>query len=82
MNESSLKRIFKGVVISNKMDKTLVVKLDKRVKHKLYKKFIIRSTKVYVHDENNEALNGDIVCVKEIASKSKMKSFLLLKIIK
>ena len=52
--KKSLKRKLTGVVVSNKMDKTVTVKLERRVKHPLYGKFLRKSTKVHAHDEKND----------------------------
>ena len=58
-------RILTGVVTSNKADKTITVKIERKVKHPLYGKVVKRASKVHAHDENNSASIGDIVSVKE-----------------
>ncbi len=73
--KKSLKRKLTGVVVSNKMDKTVTVKLERRVKHPLYGKFLRKSTKVHAHDEKNDCLEGDIVTVEEHRPISKSKSW-------
>jgi len=76
MNSLS-KRPLKGIIISNKMMKTVVVKVDRSVKHKKYKKIIKRSTKYFVHDEKSECNVGEIIFFKEVAPISKKKNWIL-----
>jgi small subunit ribosomal protein S17 len=66
-----------GVVISNKMQKTIVVKVDRHVKHALYKKYVLKSNKYKAHDEKNEANVGDKVVIVETRPISRRKSFTL-----
>ena len=66
-----------GVVASNRMDKSVVVVIERKVKHPLYGKVIKRATKVHAHDENNTASIGDIVSVKECRPISKLKTWIL-----
>jgi len=61
MSEDKKIRTLQGRVISDKMDKSITVLLERHVKHPLYKKYIRRSTKLHVHDENNECSIGDMV---------------------
>ena len=75
--ESTNPRILTGVVTSNKADKTITVKIERKVKHPLYGKVIKRATKVHAHDENNTATVGDIVSVKECRPLSKTKTWVL-----
>lgn len=75
------KRTLEGVVISNKMDKTIVVKVEHKVKHPLYGKYIRRTTKVHAHDPENICKEGDVVIVTESRPISKTKSWQLLKVI-
>ena len=75
--ESTNPRILTGVVTSNKADKTITVKIERKVKHPLYGKVIKRATKVHAHDENNTATIGDIVSVKECRPFSKTKTWIL-----
>ncbi|XRX42682.1 MAG: 30S ribosomal protein S17 [Buchnera aphidicola (Eriosoma harunire)] len=75
-------RILHGCVVSNKMNKSIVVSIERLVKHKLYGKFVKRTTKLHVHDENNECHNGDIVEIGESRPISKTKSWTLIRIIK
>ena len=67
------KRILEGVIVSDKMDKTIVVKVERRVQHPIYKKFIRRSKKYHAHDEANALKVGDIARIVECAPKSKLK---------
>jgi small subunit ribosomal protein S17 len=69
------KRILQGVVVSDAMDKTIVVRVERRVMHPVYKKFIRRSKKYSAHDENNSHKVGDIVRIQECAPISKSKSW-------
>lgn len=66
-----------GKVVSNKMDKTITVLVERRVKHPLYGKFITRSTKLHAHDEANECNIGDVVTVVESRPLSKLKTWTL-----
>jgi len=70
-------RILTGVVTSDKADKTITVKVERKVKHPLYGKVIKRATKVHAHDEDNSASIGDIVSVKECRPISKSKTWVL-----
>ena len=67
------RRIMQGVVISDKMDKTIVVKIERKIKHPLYKKYIRRTKKYAAHDEANVAKIGDIVRIRECRPLSKQK---------
>lgn len=80
MTEQATARTLSGRVVSNKMDKTIVVMIERKVKHPLYGKIIKRSTKVHAHDENNECNIGDTVTVVESRPQSKTKSFKLVSI--
>jgi len=62
-----------GIVLSDKMQKTIVVKLMRYVKHPLYKKYIRQTTKVYVHDEKNECKVGDKILIEQTRPISKLK---------
>lgn len=66
-----------GKVISNKMDKSITVLIERKVKHPKYKKFIKRSTKLHVHDERNTCREGDKVLIKECRPISKTKAWVL-----
>ena len=67
------RRILQGEVVSNKTDKTIVVKVERTFKHPLYKKFIKRSRRYHVHDEDNQFKMGDIVNIQECRPLSKSK---------
>jgi len=71
-----------GTVVSNKNSKTAVIKVDRRYKHKLYHKFVIRSKKYSIHDEKNELQIGDIITVVESRPLSKTKRWALQKVIR
>jgi small subunit ribosomal protein S17 len=75
------RRSLSGEVVSNRMDKTIVVRVERRVKHPLYKKEIRRFSKYYVHDENNEAKVGDSVNIAEVRPLSKLKRWRLVKVL-
>ena len=70
-------RVLSGVVTSDKADKTITVKIERKVKHPLYGKVMKRATKVHDHDENNTAVIGDFVTVKECRPFSKSKTWIL-----
>lgn len=76
------RRILKGCVINDKMQKSIVVTVDKLIEHKIYKKIIKRTTKFHVHDINNTAKIGDLVTIQECSPISKTKSWQLISIIK
>ena len=69
------KHILQGVVVSDKMDKTVVVKVERRVMHPIYKKFIRRSKKYAAHDELNQFKVGDIVRIRECRPLAKSKTW-------
>ncbi|MCS3903189.1 small subunit ribosomal protein S17 [Methylohalomonas lacus] len=70
-----------GQVVSNKMDKTISVRIDRLVKHPLYGKFIRRSTKVLAHDEANECQEGDTVIIEQSRPQSKRKAWRLVEVV-
>ena len=73
-------RTLTGRIVSDKMDKTVTVLVERRVKHPLYGKILNKSSKIHAHDENNECRNGDIVTIIETKPYSKTKSWALVKI--
>ena len=77
-----LRKTREGTVIKTGMDKTLVVRIDRRVRHVMYSKEVTRSKKLYAHDENNEANVGDIVRVMETRPLSKLKRWRLVDIVR
>ncbi len=79
--QKAIKRTLTGLVISDKMDKTITVKIERQVKHPKYGKFIKRSTKVHAHDEANECNMGDTVTVAESRPLSKSKSWQLVEVV-
>ncbi len=74
-------RTLAGRVVSNKMDKTITVMIERKVPHPLYGKFIGRRTKIAAHDENNECKEGDLVQIQECRPLSKNKAWRLVKIL-
>ena len=72
------KRILSGTVISSSANKTVVVKVTRRVQHKLYKKIINRTKKYHAHDENNTYKIGDNVKIRETSPISKLKSWVVI----
>ncbi|MBB4126833.1 30S ribosomal protein S17 [Xanthomonas sp. CFBP 8703] len=80
-NESKTLRTVEGRVVSNKMDKTVTVLVERQVKHALYGKYIKRSTKLHAHDADNACNEGDVVRVTEIAPMSKTKNWRVVEIV-
>jgi small subunit ribosomal protein S17 len=81
MSDQANKKTMTGVVVSNKMDKTLVVKVERRFSHPVFKK-VVKTTKKYkVHDEKNECLEGDFIRIQETRPLSKEKRWRLLGVI-
>lgn len=78
---SEVKRTQQGRVVSDKMDKSIVVAIERMVKHPIYGKFVKRTTKVHAHDENNECTSGDKVEIAECRPLSKTKSWTLVKVV-
>jgi len=78
---SETNRIQQGRVVSDKMDKSIVVAIERMVKHPIYGKFVKRTTKVHAHDENNECGLGDAVEIAECRPMSKTKSWTLVKVL-
>ncbi|GLS84881.1 30S ribosomal protein S17 [Paraferrimonas haliotis] len=74
-------RTLQGRVTSDKMDKSFVVAVERMVKHPIYGKFIKRTTKLHVHDEQNQASVGDTVTIRECAPISKTKSWTLVDVV-
>jgi small subunit ribosomal protein S17 len=74
-------RTLQGRVISDKMDKTITVLVERQVQHPIYGKFIRRSTTVHAHDENNECRAGDMVVVEQCRPLSKTKTWRLVKVV-
>jgi len=74
-------RTVQGRVVSNKMDKTVTVLVERQVKHPLYGKYIRRSTKLHAHDADNACKEGDVVRLTEIAPMSKTKNWRVVEIV-
>ncbi len=81
MEKKSNKKLFTGIVESNKMDKTIVVRVTTKVLHPLYKKYVTRSKKYMAHDENGEAGMGDTVKIIESRPMSKRKKWAMTEIV-
>ncbi|CAH0993245.1 30S ribosomal protein S17 [Sinobacterium norvegicum] len=80
MAEANTARTATGTVVSDKMNKSISVLIERRVKHAIYGKYITRSSKLHAHDENNECKIGDVVTIQETRPLSKTKSWILVKI--
>ena len=74
-------RSLSGRVISNKMNKTITVQVDRRIRHPLYGKIVTRHTKLHAHDESNECKEGDLVQIEECRPLSKSKAWRLVKVL-
>ena len=70
---SKIARTLVGVVVSNKMDRTISVLVERKVKHPLYRKYVKKSTKLMAHDQDNECVEGDTVTIEECRPISKKK---------
>ena len=81
MSETTNKRTLVGRVVSDKMDKTVTVLIERRVKHPMYEKIIVRSKKYHAHNENNEAKSGDLVQIEECRPLSKTKAWVVTKLL-
>ena len=79
--ERNLRKVRTGKVVSDKMDKTIVVAVEDHVKHPLYKKIVKRTYKLKAHDENNECRKGDTVKVMETRPLSKDKRWRLVEVV-
>ncbi|OEY99625.1 MULTISPECIES: 30S ribosomal protein S17 [Stenotrophomonas] len=79
--ENKALRTVEGRVVSNKMDKTVTVLVERLVKHALYGKYLKRSTKLHAHDADNACNEGDIVRVTEIAPMSKTKNWRVVEVV-
>ena len=74
-------RTMSGRVVSDKMDKTITVLIERRVPHPVYGKYVRRSTKIHAHDQNNECKEGDTVVIEPCRPLAKTKSWRLVKIL-
>lgn len=80
-NERTTRKVREGIVSSNKMDRTVVIEVVERVRHPKYNKFVMRTKKLYAHDEANDANVGDRVRVMETRPLSKTKRWRLVEIL-
>lgn len=81
MSEANLSRTLSGRVTSNKMDKTITVLVERKVRHPRYGKIIVRSKKYHVHDESNKSKLGDLVTIKECRPFSKTKAWSVVELV-
>ena len=81
MSERNLRKTRIGVVTSDKMDKTITVSIERRVKHPIYGKFVKKTTKFHAHDEKNECTIGDTVRIMETRPLSKTKRWRLVEVV-
>lgn len=81
MLQRNLRKVRTGVVSSNKMDKTITVKIERKVKHPLYGKFVKKSKGFHAHDEKNECNIGDLVKIMETKPLSKTKRWRLIEVV-
>ena len=81
MSERNLRKTRTGVVSSNKMDKTITVAVERKVKHPIYGKFVKKTTRFHAHDEKNECTIGDVVKIMETRPLSKIKRWRLVEIV-
>lgn len=81
MAENISKRTLFGRVVSDKMDKTVVVLVERRVKHPIYDKIIVRSKKYHAQNDNNEAREGDLVEIQECRPVSKTKAWAVMRLV-
>ena len=79
--ETKAARTLVGQVVSNRMDKTISVMVERRVEHPLYRKYVRKSSKLLAHDENNECNEGDTVSIEECRPLSKNKSWRLQRVL-
>ena len=79
--QTSIRRRLTGRVVSDKMDKTVTVLVERKVKHALYGKFVTRSRKYHAHDEQNEFRPGDVVMIEECRPLSKTKAWRVVKVL-
>ena len=78
---SKLMRTLVGRVVSNKMDKTVTVRVERRVKHPVYGKYVVRTTKYHAHDETNQVNEGDLVEIAETRPISKTKTWTVKRVV-
>jgi small subunit ribosomal protein S17 len=81
MTENTKVRTLQGRVTSNKMDKSITVAIERKVKHPIYGKYIKRTTKLHAHDETNQCNEGDVVTIRECRPLSKTKAWTLVEVV-
>ena len=81
MSERNLRKTRIGVVTSNKMEKTITVSVERRIKHPIYGKFLKKTTRFHAHDEKNECSIGDTVKIMETRPLSKLKRWRLVEVV-
>jgi small subunit ribosomal protein S17 len=81
MLDRNLRKTRTGVVTSNKMEKSITVAIERKVKHPIYGKFLKKTTKLHAHDEKNECSEGDVVKIMETRPLSKTKCWRLIEIV-
>lgn len=79
--KKSLTRTLIGRVVSNKMDKTVTVLIERKVKHPVYGKYLVRSTKLHAHDESDKVAEGDIVEIAETRPLAKTKAWTVTRVV-
>lgn len=79
--QRSPRKLMRGTVVSDKMEKTIVVQVERKVRHPIYEKFVSKRTKLYAHDEKSEAGMGDVVEVCQTRPLSKTKCWRLVRIV-
>ena len=79
--QRSQRKFMRGTVVSNKMEKTIVVQVDRKVRHPVYEKFVSKRTKLYAHDEKREAGMGDVVEICQTRPLSKTKCWRLVRVV-
>jgi len=80
-NTRSLRKTFQGVVVSDKMDKTRVVTVERQVRHRLYDKVMRKKSKFYAHDEGNESKSGDTVEIMSTRPLSRLKRWRVVRVV-
>ena len=80
-DQTKTARTLTGRVLSNKMDKTITVMVERQVAHPLYKKILRRRTKLHAHDEQNECHEGDLVMIEECRPLSRTKTWRLIRVV-
>jgi len=81
MEKRSLRKTRQGKVVSNKMEKTITVSIERKVPHEVYKKYFKKTTKLMAHDEKNECNIGDVVKIMETRPLSKIKRWRLVEVV-